>query len=125
MVKIKMSMTARLKLLDFLAPETGRRARLRLLEKLQNDLSIGTEEGKLVEIEQVFLDNGNVSSTFGAIQNDPMKEIEVGEVYLQIICQRLKEIEASHDGLTQQQVELYDLFYKEILKMDGETAENL
>lgn len=107
--KIKMTCPARLMLLDLLHQETGRRSRLKLLRKLQDDLSMSKEDGELVGLVEKMLPNGRMSSAMSTLENDPMKEVEVGEVYLEIICNKLKELETG-ETLRQDQVELYDTF---------------
>lgn len=111
--KIKFPVTVRLMLLDFLVEETGRRSRLKLLRKLQEDLSISEEESKLLGFVETVLPDGKIYSKFEKLRKnpelDPMKEIEIGEVYLEIICNKLKGIEEG-EKLTQAQTPLYDIF---------------
>ncbi|HUX58627.1 MAG TPA: hypothetical protein VMV77_16775 [Bacteroidales bacterium] len=116
--KIKMSCPVRLMLLDLLAQEQGRRSRLKLLRILQEELSMDKKEGELVGLTETDLGNGRMASRMTTPQNDPMKEIEVGEVYLEIICNKLKELETG-EQLRQDQIELYDTFEPEIDRLTG------
>lgn len=118
MAKIKMLVPVRIRLLELLMYETGRRSRLKLLRQLQEDLSIGEEEGKLMGFRETVSPDGKVTSFRDHPENDPNKEIEVGEVYLEIICNKLKEIEEK-GILKQEQCDLYDVFEPYIAKMTG------
>ena len=116
--KIKMSAAVRIRLLEFLMNEEGRRSRLKLLRKLQDDLSISEAEGKLMGFKETMLPNGKVESYIKYPKMDPKKEIEIGEVYLEIICNNLKALEEG-GKLKQEQIDLYDTFEPEIEKMKG------
>ena len=107
--KIKMPVPVRIRLLELLMNEEGRRSRLKLLRKLQENLGISEEEGKSMGFTETMMPNGRVESFIKHPENDPDKEIEVGEVYLEIICNKLKSIE-EQGKLKPEQCDLYDVF---------------
>ena len=109
MAKIKMLTPVRIRLLELLMYETGRRSRLKLLRELQEDLSIGEEEGKIMGFREIVHPDGKVTSFRDHPEKDPNKEINVGEVYLEIICNKLKDLEEK-GALRQEQCDLYDVF---------------
>jgi len=109
MAKIKMLLPVRIRLLELLMHEEGRRSRLKLLRKLQEELGVSEEEGKLMGFKETMLPNGKVESFVEHAEKDPNKAIEVGEVYLEIICNKLKTLEEA-GGLKQEQCDLYDAF---------------
>lgn len=131
--KIIMPILVRLRLLDLLAKEKGRRSRLRILEKLQDSLDIDEEEAVLIGMEDVENANGTISTVFTktkdkrskVVVGDPMKEIEIGEIYMEVICNKLKKMEESTDGLEQHYVALYDTFESYIAAAPSEGATTL
>ena len=116
--KIKMTVPVRIRLLELLMNEEGRRSRLKLLRKLQESLGISEEEGKLIGFTENMLPNGRVESFIKHPEKDPEKEIEVGEVYLEIICNKLKSIE-EQEKLKPEQCDLYDVFEPYIANITG------
>lgn len=113
-------MPVRIRLLDFLAGEDieGKRTRFKLLNDLERDLSIGKKEGKLVGFtEERDPESGRMYSDFKDLRKDPMKAVEVNDVFLEIICNKLKSLEDT-GKLKKFLVELYDVFYPEIVKLN-------
>jgi hypothetical protein len=119
-VKLKISVPDRLRLLDVLAGEdiTGKRSRFKLLNKLECNLSIGVEEGERIGFFEEKLPDGRIRSGLKDPSKDPMKEIEVDDVFLEIICNKLKSAEDAGQ-LKRHLVGLYDIFYPEIVKMSS------
>jgi len=114
-MKKPMSILVRTALSKALEPLIGESARLLMYREFREGLSLSKEEGELVGLKTIV--QGNEFSTYVQFPDkDPMKEIEVGEVITEVVCQILKPLEETKT-LPPDQLDLFLWFKPEIVKM--------
>lgn len=112
--KVTLQITERLKLSDLLMTEQDSYARLKIIREFREDLSFSEDEQKAVEYKEVPAPDGKPGSySVWDKDKDLGKEFVIGEIMLEIICNKLKKINDSKT-LSQDQFDLYEVFEPEI-----------
>jgi hypothetical protein len=114
--KVKLAISERFKLSDLLIDEESSFARLKMIRKFREELSLSEVEMKAVSYKLHDPDDsGRAYSTWDK-NKEPNKEFEIGEIMLEIICKKLKKLN-DENQLRQDQFDLYAAFDKEITDM--------
>jgi hypothetical protein len=118
MDKVKLSIRARIKLNELLADQVGSFAKMKVIRKAMEELSLSEEEIKLVDYREEIKNNQTVSQWNS--EKDPMKECEINMVILETLVSKLKKLDDS-GSLKRDQIELYEQFvegYNQLASMD-------
>lgn len=107
MPKAKLPIRARIKLNELLADQVGSFAKMKVIRKAMEELSLSEEEIVLVEYKEELKNNQTVSTWDSG--KDPMKECEINLVVLETLVSKLKKLDDS-GSLNRDQIELYEQF---------------
>lgn len=117
-MKGKMSVPVRLKLSDLLGDSNleGNSARFLMYHEMRNILSLSKEEGEQIGLVVEPIPGGGYNTYISHPEKDPMKEIEVNDIIVEVVGNILRPLE-ENDKLKQGMAELFFWFKPEIDKM--------
>jgi len=108
-MKIKLSITERMKVNELIQDQTGSNSTLKLIRLAMEELSFSEQEAKDMELKQVPTGDGKTSMYWSPKYVDPMKECDIGEYATSLIVKKLKSLNDA-EMLHQEQNSIYDKF---------------